>query len=48
MTIKELCDCITDYAKENDFVMEIVDEDDLDKEIQLISIDLLKKTIIFL
>lgn len=47
MTIQELCDQITDYAKENDFIMEIVDEEDLDKEIQLISIDLLKKTIIF-
>lgn len=47
MTIQELCDQITDYAKENDFIMEIVDEEGLDKEIQLISIDLLKKTIIF-
>ena len=36
-----------DYAKDNDFAIEIRDEQDLDKKIQLISIDLKKETIIF-
>lgn len=32
MTIQELCDQITDYAKDNDFAIEIRDEQDLDKK----------------
>ena len=32
MTIEKLCELIMDYAKDNDFAIEIRDEQDLDKK----------------
>lgn len=47
MTIEKLCELIMDYAKDNDFAIEIRDEQDLDKDVQQIAIDLSSNTVIF-